>query len=433
MTASAEGHLLIHGWNAVSLAKQYGTPLYVVNRHILERDYTNFKQAFSSWCPKVEVCVSYKTNPLPAVLRILHSLGGSAEVISHFELWLALKLGVPPENIVFNGPCKTPDSLGLAVSQHIKLINIDNHDEIEAINTIAGTHNCRQQVGVRLITSVGWAGQFGMGIHSGAAWEAFRQIGLREHLSPVGLHLHLGTGIKDIGVYLRAIRESIDFARELKVQLGITIAYLDIGGGFGVSTVHKLSPLDEKLLANGYPARSVYNNTGPSLIDYGRSIGELIHDRFADVFPVIPVLLLEPGRALMSSAQSLLVSVVAVKSGRRGTKNVIVDGGKNITMPLGYEHHEALVASKVGLPQDQSYYNVYGPLCHPGDVLFLMRRFPRIDPGDVLAVMDAGAYFVPNQMNFSNPRPAVVLVEDGRHQLVRERETFENIVALDNF
>ena len=111
-------------------------------------------------------------------------------------------------------------------------------------------------------------------------------------------------------------------------------------------------------------------------------------------------------------------------------ENVILNGGKNITMPLGYEYHEILVASKMGEPLTR-YYNLFGPLCHPADILFKCKNYPELVPGDILAVMDAGAYFVPNQMNFSNPRPAAVMVDSGREVLVRKRESFEDIIALD--
>ena len=120
-----------------------------------------------------------------------------------------------------------------------------------------------------------------------------------------------------------------------------------------------------------------------------------------------------------------------MKSGKKDLINVIVDGGKNICIPLGYEHHTVFPASKMDLRGRNRYCNVYGPLCHPSDVLFKATELPDPEPGDILAIMDAGAYFVPNQMNFSNPRPSVVLVDEGKPALLRQRETFEDIVALD--
>ena len=105
-------------------------------------------------------------------------------------------------------------------------------------------------------------------------------------------------------------------------------------------------------------------------------------------------------------------------------------GGKNLALPTGYEYHEILPASRMDEPLDGNV-DFYGPLCHPGDVLFVEKPFPLVEPGDLVAVMDAGAYFVPNQMNFSNPRPAAVIVRDGKSRLIRSRESFEDIVRLD--
>src|SRR5262249_9333232 len=143
----------------------------------------------------------------------------------------------------------------------------------------------------------------------------------------------------------------------------------------------------------------------------------------------VPTIILEPGRALTSSAQSLLLEVVTVKPGSKASV-AILNGGKNITMPLGYEYHEIFAASKMHAPL-HGYYHLFGPLCHPYDIISTCKRLPKLDPGDVIAIMDAGAYFVPNQMNFSYPRPGAVLLESGRAEVIREHETFEDIIARD--
>src|SRR5262249_25460286 len=131
LEVSPDGHLAIQGCDSVMLAEHYGTPLYVVDRARLERNYRGFIDTFLAHYPRVEVGYSYKTNPLPGAIQVLHGLGANAEVISHFELWLALRLGVPPDRIIFNGPGKTPESLRVAVEKNIKLINIDGLGEID--------------------------------------------------------------------------------------------------------------------------------------------------------------------------------------------------------------------------------------------------------------------------------------------------------------
>jgi diaminopimelate decarboxylase len=430
VSANDDGHLVIGGCDAVELARLYGTPLHVVDETSLEHTFTAFREAFLGRYPRMEIGSSYKTNPLPGVLTVLHRAGASAEVISHFELWLALRLGIPGERIIFNGPAKTDEALALAVSSKVKLINIDNLDEPHAIQKYAEACDCRQQVGVRVVPSVGWAGQFGLNIRSGAALTAFRHIGKFDRLIPCGMHMHLGTGIKSVDIYLTAVREVVEFAKTIERQLGIRMAFLDFGGGFGVPTVKPYSMNDVRLMANGFPSTVLDVTAHPPLAAFAGAVGDLVSRYYPPSEGEQPTIILEPGRALTSSAQTLLLRILAVKARDGANDAVITDGGKNIALPTSYERHELLAASKLGRPPAKTY-DLYGPLCHPGDLLFRSLTLPALEPGDVLALMDAGAYFIPNQTNFSNPRPAAVMVRQGRVDLIRERESFEHVIARD--
>ncbi|MHC4192460.1 MAG: diaminopimelate decarboxylase family protein, partial [Planctomycetota bacterium] len=328
---------------------------------------------------------------------------------------------------------KTLESLELAISNKVKLINIDATDEIDLIDRIAAKHRHRQKVGVRVITSVGWASQFGLNLHNGSALEAFKRLITLEHVIPCGLHIHLGTGIKNIGIYLQAINEILEFSVRLDRDLGIKIQYFDVGGGFGVPTVRQYSALDTKLLVNNFPPSVHTLSACPPIEDYSTAVIRLFKKCYSTERDNLPSIIFEPGRAITSSAQSLLLKVLHVKPVGNGFTNIILDGGKNITMPLADEYHEVFVASKVDSPVNEGYYNLYGPLCHPSDVVFKAKKLPKLQAGDILAVMDAGAYFVSNQMNFSNPRPSVVIVDAGKSQVIRNRESFEDVVALDEF
>jgi len=431
VSANDRGHLLIGGCDAVDLAERYGTPLHVVDEASLVRTFMAFRDAFLRHYAKVEIGYSYKTNPLPGVLKILHRAGASAEVISHFELWLALKLGMPGDRIIFNGPAKTEEALALAVSSQVKLINIDNIDELQTIHKLAQAHGRRQRVGVRVVPSVGWAGQFGLNIRSGAALAAFRRIQELGSLFPCGVHVHLGTGIKSVDIYATALREVLEFSKSLERQFGIRMEFLDFGGGFGVSTVKPYSLTDTRLMANGFPP-TVLDVAAHAPIDaFGKTVGDLVSRYYPPEEGAQPTIILEPGRAITSSAQTLLLRVLAIKPRAGANDAVITDGGKNVAFPTGYEHHEMQAASKLRLPATKTY-DVFGPLCHLGDILFHSIDLPLVGPGELLAVMDSGAYFVPNQMNFSNPRSAAVAVGEGRAVVLRKRETFEHIVALDD-
>ena len=430
LETDAAGRLAWDGCHLDDLARKFGTPLHVVSLTQLERNYREFREAFSSRYPRVDVGFSYKTNPLPGAIRALHGFGASAEVISHFELWLALQLGVPPERIILNGPAKTLPALDLAIRHGVKLINIDGFAEIEQIDRCAGQHGRKQPVGVRIITSVGWASQFGFRLTDGAALEAFRRIKSCSGLDPCALHIHLGTGIRDTQIYFQAIREALQLAARLRAEFGVAIRHLDLGGGFGVPTVRPLSPLDAKFLANGFPVNPPRPGEAPRFADYAAGIVKLLEEHYPGSEGELPEIILEPGRALTSRAQCLLLGVLSLKQGDEHGQFAIVDGGKNITMPLGYEYHELLVANRVN-GAATARYTVFGPLCHPGDIVVQHRDLPHLQVGDVLAVMDAGAYFIPNQMNFSNPRPAAVAIANGAVDVIRGRESFEDVVRLD--
>lgn len=432
MAWNSEGHLTVQGCDLIKLAEEFGTPLHIVDSARLEKDYHGFLKSFRAHYPHVEIGYSYKTNPLPGVLEELHRLGAMAEVISHFELWLALRLGVPPSRIIFNGPGKTEESLCLAVSRNILLINIDGSREIDVIDRLARDQGRVQTVGVRVVTSVGWSDQFGMSIRSGVAMDAIERIYKASNLRFRGLHIHLGTGIKNVQIYLQAIREVMDFSVLVERRLGMRTRYFDFGGGFGVPTVSPFSRLDLKLLANKLPVWTPHTSVSPGFEEYGRAVGSLFRQYHSADQNDPPTILFEPGRAVTSSAQSLLLRVIATKRGENDVETVILDGGRNLVLPPMWEHHGVFVASKANSPRER-YYNLYGPLCHPGDLLFRAKWLPRVEIGDVIAILDTGAYFIPNQMNFSNPRPAVVMVAGGRPCLIRERESFENVISLDHY
>jgi len=429
---NAEGFLTVNGVSVQELADRYGTPLHVLHEKKLLVTYSDFLDSFRSVYPNVILGTSYKTNPLPYVLKTLHNAGSHAEVISHFELWLALKLGMPGEKIILNGPGKGDEALRLAVEQGVKIINVDGPGEIPKIARFAREFDVQQNVGLRVTTSVGWSSQFGLSIASGAAESAFRQILDHPQLIPAGLHLHLGTGIQSIETYTQAVQELIDFAESLRANHGIRIDYFDLGGGFGVPTVRGKDDWDIRMVSLGYPSRQAIPGTVPEPADFARALSPQF-DRLKTLTSdsgVPPTVVLEPGRAITSSAQLLLLSVIGTKPGPGGKQFLIADGGKNITMPLEWETHQIFAASRMGSPPDRAY-DVFGPLCHPGDIIAKHQRFPELEEDDLLAIMDAGAYFIPNQMNFSNPRPPVVCVSDEDCIVVRRRETFEDIIQAD--
>ena len=426
------GHLSLQDVDVITLAEDYGTPLYIVDKKQLLKNYTNFVGSFRAHISNIILGTSYKTNPLPGVLSLLHQAGTWAEVISHFELWLALTLGVSPEKIVVNGPGKGRDCIELAVSRGVRLINIDGIEEISWISEAARKKGVRQDVGLRLITSFGWKGQFGTSIATGESFQVFQELKRHPELNPCGLHLHLGTGLKDVTAYLDAVGEVIRFAQQLDRELGIHITVFDFGGGFGVPTVRSPDAWDLRMPEFGYAHRMPIPEESPSFEKYAKGIaGKFKHLQY-EFSEKAPLVILEPGRAITSSAQMLLLRIVTVKQAKGVRKKLILDGGKNITLPLGYEIHQIFPANKM-TAENTDLFDIYGPLCHPGDIIERCKALPQLDTGDFIAIMDAGAYFIPNQTNFSNPRPPVVLISENKVTEIRSRESFSDIIRLDNF
>lgn len=429
-SSGQKGQMKIQGFDCINLAERYGTPLHVISNNKLEKNYLYFDNSFRKWYSRIEIYYSYKTNPIPGVIRAIHELGAGAEVVSPYELQLALTLGVSPDRIIYNGPGKSLEGLSLAVSNNIKLINIDGQGEIETIDRLARQYGHKQKVGLRVISSVGWKSKFGFTIDNGDAFRAYQRINEMQNIIPCGLHFHLGTNISNINVYLRAIKDAIDLSIRLKKVLGINLKYFDIGGGFNTPTVRRFSTIN-KLLGGNYLIKKTRIRDSHLLSDYGQAITELFGKYYPPILEDPPTIMLEPGRAITSSAQILLLKVLEVKPPQNGISDVILDGGSNLAMPLNFECHEVFSASNLKKPSDK-YYRLYGPLCTHGDILFQIKRLPLLEPGDILAIMDAGAYFSSMQSNFCFfPKPSAVLLKDRHHELIRKRETLEDLIAQD--
>lgn len=429
---SAAGHLTIDGFDSAELARTHGTPLHIVSHARLIKNYQDFIGAFRRHYDRCVLATSYKTNPLPGVVAALHEAGTWAEAISAFELWLALKLGMAPERIILNGPGKGREAIDSAVANGIQSINLDNSEEIDWTANACARHGRRQNVGIRVIVPGGWTSQFGMSIADGEAEAACARIIGLDSLRMSGLHVHLGTGIKDVDTYGRALNEVVQFGRRMEDRHGVVIDYYDFGGGFAVPTVHTLDSWDVRMLDMGLPPRAAFPDACPSPEAYASSITSIVksnHDRAGSAPPRI---ILEPGRAITSSAQTLLMSVITVKRAQHRRPLLIMDAGKHLTMPLGWEHHQMFAANRMH-DTAEGMFDVYGPLCHPGDVIARAKTLPPLVAEDLLAVMDAGAYFIPNQMNFSHPRAGVVMLRDGAVTSIRRPERFEDIIALDSW
>ena len=402
--------------NVNAIRAQFGSPLYVVSEATLRSNYRAFVTAFRSRYPETAVAYSYKTNYLSGICTILHQEGAWAEAVSGFEMELAQSLGVPGRQIVYNGPWKPFDYL-LSAARMGARINIDSLEELYDLEEVARQLGRRIGIGIRVNMAVNdppWD-KFGFNLESGQALDVCRKIQGSQRLRLTGFHLHAGTYLTQADIYNRAVMGLLDLARAVESKLRAEIEYLDLGGGYA-----SRNTLHGQLLPGEL--------TVPSFDEYAEAIcGPL--KAAARGLKRRPQLILEPGRALVDEAVSLLVSVVSVKSMVGGKKGVVVDGGVNLIPSAYYFRHEVVALREGDGPAES--VDLYGPLCMQIDVIRRDVMLPPMQRGGILLVKNAGAYTISNSMQFIYPRPATVLVSEGKLHCLRRAEATQDLVRLD--
>jgi len=442
---NAKGHLVFDDCNLVDVAKKYRTPLHVVSKNKLVADCKRFVTAFKQQYDEVEVFYSYKTNNVRGILQVLHRHGLGAEVISGFELWLALKLKVHSSKIVFNGPNKQDDELRLAIKKGIRAVNVDNLAEIDRIEKIAEELGCEVNVGLRIMPDVkppdlslfvatgSRKTQFGLDPLSGHVVKALKLIKNSRRLRFRGFHTHIGTNVLDPHSYAKAVTKLLSVARLAKDKFDFETEFVDLGGGFPVPMTKEYS--EEEYLR--YMTKGETSPPDPKMCppieEFASMIGKTLKEK-ANAFGLKkPILFLEPGRYIASSAQILLLTVGVLKEVKDVGIWAIADGGAaNTATPLTSEYHEVLVANK-GSQSPSIVYNLVGRICYTGDTIYKNKLLPRLEEGDVICIMDAGAYFTTCSSNFSYGKPAVAMLDMGKSWIIRGAETYQDLILKDKF
>ncbi|MEX2123319.1 MAG: hypothetical protein WD795_05470 [Woeseia sp.] len=426
------GHLEIDGVDIPSLVGKFGSPLLAVSRSRLELDAASFISAVKSVLPDAMAAFSYKTNCIPGVLRELHGAGFAAEVISPYELWLAEKLGMHGGRIVVNGVNKDYGYLHDAVRIGAACINVDDRGELALLRKVATKLQRKARLSLRL--KVDRSSHFGLAVESGEAERAAREIsGAPELFEFAGLHFHAVADNDDPELHIRYMTAALDFARHIKRTLGLTTASLNIGGGYTVPTMKVMSRREyamQRLL--GVPPRPPDPHAG---VDFRAYVTRVAHalDRYCAMNDLVkPRIILEPGRIVTSQSHAMLTKVHAIKPNTSGPDFAMTDAGKILTSyPCDYEYHQMFAANRMHEANDATYH-LMGRLCTSADWLARHRCLPALQSGDVLAVMDAGAYFTSYSSNFAFPRPEIVMLEDGKAYTLRKRESYEHLTAMDD-
>jgi len=420
-----DGALHLHGVPLDTLTKTFGSPLHVVDLAKLRDNAMVFAKAH----PRIETFYSYKTNPIARVLSEIHRHNIGAEVISEYELWLALKLGVPPNQIVLNGPVKSTAALETAIGRDIACIGINHPEELNAIATIAERLGKRPRVLVRITTPASWGGQFGAAVENGAAMATATAALRNPAVELVGVHSHRGGMIDSVETLSAHVNAVLAFVSTLRAELGFECQIVDLGGSLASTSVYALTQRQKRFnqtLRRPFPKPDV---------DGGLTIAralEVIDSEVSRQFSgrTRPRVFIEPGRALTSNTQMLLATVHQLKRDDE-MSFAILDAGINHAESARNEYHELFNVDRADAPRS-SLYTVVGPICTPGDLLYPSVALAELNIGSTLAIMDAGAYFVPFSTSFSFPKPSVVgISETGAILPLRRGESFDDLIAFD--
>ena len=397
----------------IALADAVGTPFYCYSTATLERHFRVFSEAFAG--ERAVVCYAMKANSNQSVLRTLAKLGAGADVVSGGELQRALAAGIPPDKILFSGVGKTAAELRAALAADILCINVESEPELELLSRLAVDMGRTARISVRVnpdvdsgshakISTGKSENKFGVPLARARAVYA-RAAGL-PGIKAVGVDMHIGSQITDLGKMEVAFRLLADFVQILRAD-GHVISHIDFGGGLGI-------PYDMDREAPPTPAA------------YAAMVKRVTHNLGC-------TLMFEPGRLIVGNAGILVARVIHVKHG--DAKNfVIIDAAMNdLIRPTLYEaHHDILPVRQAVAGAPTLVADVVGPVCESGDYLALGRTLPEPRPGDLLAILTAGAYGAV-QAGTYNTRALVpeVLVKGDQYAVVRPRVEVEQLIAMD--
>ena len=406
-----DGHALsCDGVSLARIVRDHGTPLYVYSADTIRRSYRELDEAFQPHPHRIHYAM--KANSSFAVLRLLRDEGSAVDANSIGEVELAMRAGYAASDIVFSGVGKSPDEIERAVHLGLKAINAESAGELERIDRAAQARGVRARVAVRVnpdidagthphISTGLHINKFGVPLEQAAG--LYRKMGTQPGLQPVGIHVHLGSQIISTEPIKRGASAVVRLAKELR-DAGIRLDHIDIGGGLGISYDGSQAPTAAEYAAAILP---IVGSSGLSIV-------------------------LEPGRYIVGAAAALVARVVDLKEAPGGHHFAVLDAGMTELMrPMLYGAFHRIVAVAPRAARDVCY-DIVGPVCESTDTFGGSRRLNQLEVGDLLAILDAGAYGSAMSSNYNRrPLPAEVMVDGAAPRLIRRRQTIDDQLALE--
>lgn len=417
------GHLTIGGVDSLKLAKEYGTPLVVYDVSQIRNQIRAFKKVFEE--EQVNYAVSYASKAFAsiAMYQVANEEGAYTDVVSAGELYTAMKANFPMERVSFHGNNKSKEELEMAVKNHVGKIMIDNFYEINLLNQVLEEQDSEINVMLRITPGISahtheydQTGQvdskFGFDLKSGQADKALQEVLKNQRMHMLGIHAHIGSQIFELNGFEMAAAKLVNVAASWRKNYDYTAQVINVGGGFGIKYVQEDHPLKPE--------------------EFVKAIVKTIKDEATKHNFPLPEIDIEPGRSIVGPAGYNLYKVGSMKEIPGLVPYVAVDGGMgdNIRPALYQAKYETVLANDPQRKASQEFH-VAGKYCESGDIL-ADAKLPSLKAGDILAMLDTGAYGYSMASNYNrNPRPAVVFAEDGKAQVVIRRESLEDLVHLD--
>lgn len=419
-----EGVLHFSEVDTVEMARKHGTPLYLLSHDLIRRRCEDLRRNFLEKYENVRAVYAGKAFSSLAMCRIVDAEGLGLDVVSGGELYTAIKAGFPMEKIIFHGNNKSYLELVEAVKNSVGRIVVDNFHELHMLEEITENLQMEADIFYRITPGVESdthsyisTGQkdskFGIPIVGGLVYEAVERVSRMERIRFRGFHFHVGSQLMDNTSHLGAIRQAVKIIKKIKSDYDIDVPEMNVGGGFGIA----------------YSGRDKTRE----LAHFLEGIMETIDKEFGLAGLPRPEIIIEPGRWLIGDAGITMYTIGAIKEIPGIRKYLAVDGGMtdNLRPALYQAEYEAVVANRADR-ETTDRVRVVGKCCESGDVLINNIHLAESIPGDYLAVFNTGAYGYSMANNYNrNTRPSVVLLSQGRDNVIIERESYEDVVAKD--